>query len=374
MMARLVVFMVASAMLLAACAQPSAPSNSSAPAAAPAAAPSPTEAATYRQQVIDGARAEGEANILLSSIWTTEALKQVEDAIEKEYGVRLKMNRTPSTNYGAHASTLLSELAANATPSYDMHQSSEGSPSLLIQADALEPVNWAALLPAGTPPEVVQGDNRVLVTYTSFNGIMYDPAVVPESDAPRSLKDLANPRWRGKVMLASSPDIHMPWVIKWGRDEALTTLRAVMQNGASVGTFFDQQNRYAAKEVAMIEVSSIIYASARRNGLPGSFTLLDLADTTSHHLSVPRRAAHPNAAKLIAATITGPEGQRIAAEHIGSSNRYYSGSWEQQLSAQAQAAGLPAFSWWSEPGALDYLLSPNAEEVKKEISTILQGG
>jgi len=255
-----------------------------------------------------------------------------------------------------------------------MHQSSYASSSLLMQADALEPVNWAALLPAGTPPEVVQGDNRVLVTYTSFNGIMYDPAVVPESDAPRSLRDLANPRWRGKGMLASSPDIHMPWVIKWGRDEALTTLRAVMQNGASVGTFFDQQNRYATKEVAMIEVSSIIYASARLHGLPSNFTLLDLGDTTSHHLSVPRRAAHPNAAKLIAAIITGPKGQRIAAEHIGSSNRYYSGSWEQRLSEQAQTAGLPGFSWWSEPGALDFLLSPTGEEVKKEISIILQGG
>src|SRR6266849_326212 len=180
MMERLILGVVASAALLAACAQPLASSGASAPAVVPAAAPAPADAATYRQQVIDGARAEGEANILLSSIWTPEALKQVEDAVEREYGVRLKMNRTPSTNYGAHAATLLSELAANATPSYDMHQSSDASSSLLMQADALEPVNWAALLPAGTPPEVVQGDNRVLVTYTSFNGIMYDPAVVPE--------------------------------------------------------------------------------------------------------------------------------------------------------------------------------------------------
>jgi hypothetical protein len=46
----------------------------------------------------------------------------------------------------------------------------------------------------------------------------------------------------------------------------------------------------------------------------GEFTLLDFADTTSHQLSVPRRAAHPNAAKLLAAIITGPEGQRISAE------------------------------------------------------------
>jgi ABC-type Fe3+ transport system substrate-binding protein len=324
--------------------------------------------------VIDGARAEGEANILLSSIWTPEALQLVLDAVEREYGVRLKVNRTPSTNYPVHAAQLMSELAANATPSYDLHQSSDASSSLLIQADALEPVDWAALLPPGTPPEVVQADGRVLVTYTSFNGIMYDPAVVPASDVPRSLKDLADPRWRGKAMLSSSPDIHLPYVLKWGHDPALATLRAVIQNGTTTGTFFDQQNRYAAKEVAMIQVSSIIYASARQRGLPGDFTLLDFAVDSAHHLSVPRRAAHLNAAKLLAAVITGPEGQRISAEYIGAGNRYYSGTWEQRQLEQANAAGLPSFSWWSEPGALDFLLSSAGEDAKREINTILQGG
>jgi hypothetical protein len=173
------------------------PASAPAPAAGAPAAPAaaPDGAAAYRQQVIDGARGEGTANILLSSIWTPEALREVEDAVEREYGVRIKTNRTPSTNYGAHAATLISEVQANATPSYDLHQSSDSSSAVLLQADALEPVNWAALLPAGTPPEVVQGDNRLLVTYTSFTGMMYDPAVVPESDVPRSLKDLANPRW-----------------------------------------------------------------------------------------------------------------------------------------------------------------------------------
>jgi iron(III) transport system substrate-binding protein len=366
--------------LLAACGSSAAPApGAGAPSAgsapAPAAAPAPqNDAAAYRQRVIDSARAEGEVNILLSSIWTPETLKLLEDAVERDYGVRLKINRTPSTNYGAHAAQLLSEQQAGATPSYDLHQSSDNSSAILMQADALEPVDWAALLPAGTPPEVVQGDNRLLVTYTSFNGIMYDPAVVPASDVPRSLRDLANPRWHGKVMLASSPDIHMPYVYKWGREPALAALRGVIQYGTTTGTFFDQQNRYAAKEVAMIHVSSIIYASARQRGMPGEFTLLDFADTTSHQLSVPRRAAHPNAAKLLAAVITGPEGQRISAEYIGAGNRYYSGSWEQKLVEQANAAGLPTFSWLGEPGALDFLLSPAGEDVKREINTILQGG
>ena len=47
---------------------------------------------------------------------------------------------------------------------------------------------------------------------------------------------------------------------------------------------------------------------------------------------------------------------------------------EHRASTKGTTAPRRAFSWWSEPGALDYLLSPNADEVKKEIATILQGG
>src|SRR5712692_5639201 len=147
-----------------------------------------------------------------------------------------------------------------------------------------------------------------------------------------------------------------------------------MENGTLSGTYFDIQTRLGAKEVAMGTVSSIIYGSARLRGMPGSYTLLDFASDQAHHVSVPRRAAHPNAAKLIAAVLVGPEGQRIAAEYIGASNRYYSGSSEQRLAEQAKTMGMPEFSWWTEPGAMEYLVSPSSEEVRKEIATILQGG
>jgi ABC-type Fe3+ transport system substrate-binding protein len=273
-----------------------------------------------------------------------------------------------------HAAQLMSELEANATPSYDLHQSSDSSSSLLLQADALEPWNWAAIVPAGTPPEVVQGDNRLGATYTAYQGLWYDPAVVPESEAPRSLRDFANPKWRGKIMLAAYPDQYVPYVLKWGRDEALATLRAVMANGTLAGTYFDIGNRFGAKEIAMGTVSSIIFSSMRQRGMPGEFTLYDFAIDSAHHVSVPRKAAHPNAAKLIAAVLVGPEGQRIAAEYIGAGNRYYSGSSEARLGEKAKAMGLPAFSWWTEPGAMDYLASPTGDVVRREINTILQGG
>ncbi|HEY7067741.1 MAG TPA: hypothetical protein VII06_40170 [Chloroflexota bacterium] len=175
-------------------------------------------------------------------------------------------------------------------------------------------------------------------------------------------------------MLNQSPDTAALYAYKWGGEPTLQALRAVVANGTTVGTYFDQETRYTAKEVAMIQVSSLIYHSGRMRGIPGNFALLDFIIDQAHHLSVPRHAAHPNAAKLLAAVIAGPEGQRIAAQYIGAGNRYYGGSWEQQLAEQAKAAGLQPASWWTDPGALDFLLSPSGDETKRGIATVLQGG
>src|SRR5262249_18913463 len=145
-------------------------------------------------------------------------------------------------------------------------------------------------------------------------------------------------------------------------------------NGAFVGTYSDQETRYAAKEVAVVMVSSLTYNTTRVQGVPSDFTVVDFAIDQAHHVSVPRRAAHPNAAKLVAAVLVGPEGQPLTAEYTGASNRYYTGSSEQRLTEQIKAAGVPAFSWWNEPGAMDYLLSPAGEDVRREIGTIFKGG
>src|SRR6185369_6335672 len=116
----------------------------------------------------------------------------------------------------------------------------------------LERVDWAALLPAGTPPSIIQGDGRLVVVYSDHGGLIYDPTVIPEAEAPRSFKDLANPRWRGKFMLWQYPSAYIPWVVKLGREETLAALRAAVQNGATADTFANEWTRFAAREYPMV--------------------------------------------------------------------------------------------------------------------------
>src|SRR5262245_63392216 len=109
-------------------------------ASAPAsAAPAPAE---YRQQVIEAARAEGEVNATIQTTFTPETIQRLEAAIEREYGVRVKINFTAVGNYLTRSAELLTEEQAQATPSYDLYQSSDTTSATLYRAGALQEVNW----------------------------------------------------------------------------------------------------------------------------------------------------------------------------------------------------------------------------------------
>jgi iron(III) transport system substrate-binding protein len=360
------------------------PAAAPAPAAAgsaqgPAAAAAPAQAApggdaAYRQQVIDGARAEGQVNVALQSAWTPEGIRALEEAVQREYGVQIKINFTPVQNYIQRYAELSSELAAGTAPSFDLHQTSDANGTLMLENDLLETVNWAALLPKGTPPEIVAGDNRLVVVLTDHSGLMYDPTVIPENEAPRSLKDLSNPKWRGKFMLMQYSSAYYPWIITLGREPTLQALRAAMQNGAVPDTYANEYTRFAAREFPMVTTVGSYVATAQKRGLSAAFTPLDVSNNSNHFVAVPRKAAHGNAAKLLAAVLVGPEGQRIADEYVGYSNRYYEGSMDNRLEQAARAAGFPSFVWWESAEARALITSPEGQEIQKEIERIFQGG
>ena len=355
-----------------ACGQPTSPApagSSSQPAAG-----GPVSDAAYRQQVIDAARAEGEVTATIHTSWSPEGLQRLEETIQREYGVRVRINFTPVGNYTRRTGEFLSEVEANARPSFDLYQTSDSSSALMRRADAVEPVQWIPLLPDGTPPSAVANEGAHLVVYTDHFGLMSDPTVIPDADVPRSLKDLANPRWRGKVMLAPSATIYMPWVILQGREETLATLRAAVQNAGLVDTYPNQFTRFAAKEYPLSATGVTFHHIALARGIPSRFTPLDFSANTDHHVSVARRAVHPNAAKLLAAVLAGPEGQRIQAEYIGVGSRYYQNTRENELEDEALAAGFPSFAWTDYPDAMAFVLSPEGEELQKEMERILRGG
>jgi hypothetical protein len=175
-------------------------------------------------------------------------------------------------------------------------------------------------------------------------------------------------------MLAQYPSSYIPWIVMLGREPPLAALRAAIQNGAVTDIYANEYTRFAAKEYPMVKIVGSYYITAQKRGIPAAFTPLDFSSNTDHYVAVPKRAAHPNAAKLLAAVLVGPEGQRIAEEHIGYSNRYYEGSADYRLEEAALAAGFPSFTWWESAEAKALALSAEGQELMREIDRLFKGG
>jgi hypothetical protein len=91
-------------------------------------------------------------------------------------------------------------------------------------------------------------------------------------------------------------------------------------------------------------------------------------------VAVGRNVAHPNAAKLLAAVLVGPEGHRISQELLGIDSLYYQDSGEYRLAEEARAANLPVFSWANNSAAIEFSLGPEGQAIQREIDQILKGG
>ena len=162
--------------------------------------------------------------------------------------------------------------------------------------------------------------------------------------------------------------------MKLGKEPTFTALRGAIQNGAVTDIFANEFTRFVAKEYPLVTVAGSFYHAARLRGVPAAFGSLDFSYNTDHHLAIAKKAAHPNAAKLLAAALVGPEGQRIAEAQIGIGNRNYEGSLDHQLEAAALAAGFPTFHWWESKEVRDLSLSPEGLDLQREIEQIFKGG
>ena len=124
----------------------------------------------------------------------------------------------------------------------------------------------------------------------------------------------------------------------------------------------------------LVTVAGSFYHAAKLRGVPAAFGSLDFSYNTDHHLAIAKKVAHPNAAKLLAAVLVGPEGQKIAEAQIGIGNRNYEGSLDHQLEAAALGAGFPTFHWWDNKEVRDLSLSPEGIDLQREIEQIFKGG
>lgn len=258
---------------------------------------------------LDGARKEGK--VVVYAVIPPQLMKPINDAFEKQYGVRVDYWRASTTGVLDRA---LNEWRTG-QPGYDVVEGNKG-PQLILKSEGVL-IKFPPAAAGKFPKQFLEPD--AVLTPWRFNpiSILYNTDLVKKEDAPKSLADLLLPKWKGKITIPD-PSRHT------------TTAEFLANLGKYEGTHWKEfANGLAHQQPLFVEsfapiVNTVIRGEAAL-GLaylkyviqfkgPIDYVRLDkyLADT--NYLGVSKKAPHPNAAKLYLEFLCSPEGQKAVAE------------------------------------------------------------
>src|SRR5262249_13742990 len=129
-------------------AQPQSAASPAAPAAAsvPAAPPASAGRSDTLQAMGDAARAEGQLNLVWNpgTIGTTGDIQRFAEGLNKLDGLHISVQFTPGPSMPQMATRTIQELQAGRPASTDVYIGVETHIAAMMQADALEPIDWAS--------------------------------------------------------------------------------------------------------------------------------------------------------------------------------------------------------------------------------------
>jgi len=273
---------------------------------------SPAQVALYqganREKVlIEGAKKEGQLTLYDSHTWFKTYVKE----FEKKYPfITVSEWRNDSKNLIRRA---MEEFNSNRAIADVLETTSEGM--ALMKRDGLFQEYYTP--EARFYPETVKAKGKSGVFYLgdreTYNSLGFNSTLITPNDAPKTLKDLLDPKWKGKMsIVATSTGVR--WI-----GSILTTvgrefLDKMVEQELKVQ---DMSGAALAGLVASGEVplSPTIFDAdvtvAKQKGAPIEWRPLEPVVTTVGYSGLTSKAAHPHAALLFIDYVHSKEGQQL---------------------------------------------------------------
>ena len=300
------------------------------------------------KKLLEAAKAEGQLKIVYGQGVMSGAvgIKRFQAGFNKYFKTdAIKIHYTPGPSFPGMARKTIEEFAAGKKSFSDMSIAGSTTVAPFTKAKVLRSVDWAPLLPhipKKILAQIAAKDGSLISVLTHSGGIVYNTNHVKKADAPKTLKDLLNPKWKGKI--ATTPYAagfgELGQHPTWGKDKTMAFARAFTENlsGLMRCGSYDRINS-GEFWIFAISCSPGQVRLEKAKGAPLVHNiLLDVLQINYHMFGVPKGAEHPNAATLFISWILTPEGQRVLFQNKGSDLHYLPGSQTKPILEAAQKA------------------------------------
>jgi ABC-type Fe3+ transport system substrate-binding protein len=300
------------------------PPRSSPQGSAPLVA-APTSVAPL-QEMVEAARKEGKLALSwgASVVGGSETVQRWSEGFNRLYGLNLEVQWTPGPQFDALTNQIVVEYQAGRPATTDVLINSDANVLPLLDAGAVLPADWTRWAPNVQDPRLVAANGAAVAFAVETPGILFNTNNVPPQTAPRGLRDLLKPEFKGRV--ATTPNAfgfnRLASDAAWGEQQVVTY---VSQLADQVGGLIQcgQTDRVASGEFDLFAYDCGSYLARRwqARGAPVQQVIPEDGAFIGHwYMSVPRHAAHPAAAQLWVNYVLSPEAQAIMYDvaYIGS--------------------------------------------------------
>jgi iron(III) transport system substrate-binding protein len=271
-----------------------------------------TSSSAFAQQAnVEAGKKEGKVVVYGSVV--PQAMEGLHQAFKKKYGIDVEYWRGSSTQVSERA---LSEWRAG-RPGFDVVEGNRGV-QLIMKEEGL----FAKYVPPAAekfPAKFKEKDALITPWRVLPISILYNTELVKPNEIPKTLDDLLDPKWTGKLSIPD-PTRHTTtaqflWNLRQQQfkgDKWLDYVKALAKQKPILVESLAPVTTTIIKGEALVGITYIKYIKQYKG--PVSYVPMDKYLTDPNYMSLSGKATHMNAAKLYIDFACTPAGQKDIAE------------------------------------------------------------
>ncbi|HXG53248.1 MAG TPA: extracellular solute-binding protein [candidate division Zixibacteria bacterium] len=285
-----------------------------------------TAASATLDDLVAGAKKEGQLEFYGPSTLGPEGAKALGEAFNKKYGLNVTLQYNPSGNMTRDTGKVIGLSASGQPAEWDVMVVTDAHHGSLWLRKLHKTFDYTQL---GVKKERIEYDGGTVSIANQFALPTYNKKLLPAKDVPKKWEDLLDPRWKGKLGVINSTH-HFARLAAgaWGEEKTTEFVRKLAAQKPILSRAGEMAQRLILGEVllsATLQDSQL--HEAEQSGAPLAFaTEVQPVVSPEYHVGVLKHAPHPNVATLFVAFMASPEVQTLWKKYTGHTSAYVPGT------------------------------------------------
>lgn len=285
-----------------------------------------TASAAPVDDLIAGAKKEGVIEFYGPSTLGPDGAQALIAAFNKKYGLKVKLNYSPSGNMTRDTAKVIGLSASGQAPEWDVMLVTDAHHGSLWLRKLHHTFDYSSI---GVAKERIEYDRGTISVANQFALPAYNNKILPAKDAPKKWEDLLDPKWKGKLGVINSTH-HFGRLAAgpWGEEKTLDFVKKLSAQQPILTRAGEMAQRLILGEVL---VSATLQDSqlheAKESGAPIVFAeQVQPVVSPEYHIGVLKKAPHPNVGHLFVGFMASAEVQPIFEKYSGHTSAYVPGT------------------------------------------------